>query len=93
MRREFRRYGLARFRSLTGGLQLAGGLGLLLGFWSDLIGFSASLGLAVLMLMGFAVRRKIGDSWLQTVPAITYCLLAGVLCFGYLSDILAPITP
>lgn len=89
MKSEFRRYGLSRFRLLTGGLQLAGGLGLLAGLWSDLIGFSASLGLAVLMLMGVGVRRRIGDTWLQTTPAIVYCLLALILCFGYLSKSLA----
>lgn len=89
MRKEFQRYGLGRFRLLTGGLQVAGGLGLLLGAWSDHIGFAASLGLAVLMLMGVGVRRKIGDTWLQTIPAIAYCLLAVILCFGYLSKLLA----
>lgn len=89
MKREFLRYGLSRFRLLTGGLQLAGGLGLLVGIWSGPIGFSASLGLAVLMLMGIGVRRRIGDTWLQTTPAIVYCLLALILCFGYLSKFLA----
>ncbi|MFO7724180.1 MAG: DoxX family protein [Oceanipulchritudo sp.] len=89
MKGEFRRYGLGRYRLTTGALQVAGALGLLAGTQVAFIGFAASLGLSVLMLLGVRVRRRIGDTWWQSFPALFYFLLAGILCFNYLSAILS----
>ena len=55
---EFERYGVPQFRTLTGLLQLLGGMGILLGYyWSSLQRFSC-FGLALLMLFG-VVRIKL----------------------------------
>lgn len=69
MEREFERYGLSRFRRLTGSLQLTGAAGLIIGFfYSDLTSLAAS-GLSLLMLMGVAARLRVRDSLLQVTPA------------------------
>ena len=75
MVQEFERYGLSRFRILTGCLQIAGALGLLAGFFLPYVTVLASLGLALLMLMGLIVRIRIKDPVIQTLPALFYCLL------------------
>jgi uncharacterized membrane protein YphA (DoxX/SURF4 family) len=76
---EFERYGVPQFRTLTGLLQLLGGLGILLGFyWSPLQIFSC-FGLSLLMLFGVGVRVKIKDSFIQSFPAAFYCLLNSYL--------------
>ena len=56
MVREFERYRLARFRTLTGVLQLVAAVGLLIGLQFPMIGALAAAGLAVQMLLGFGVR-------------------------------------
>ncbi len=66
---EFERYGLARFRVLTGCLEVAGGAGLLVGIWFPPVGVAAALGLSLLMLLGVATRVRIRDSLLMTMPA------------------------
>lgn len=81
---EFERYGVPQFRTLTGLLQLLGGLGILLGFhWSSLQIFSC-FGLALLMLLGVGVRIKIKDSFIQSLPAAFYCLLNSYLFWSLL---------
>jgi uncharacterized membrane protein YkgB len=84
MRKEFHRYGLASYRSLTGILQLIAFAGLIVGIWVPVIGLLASGGLALQMLLGVAVRIKIGDSALQCVPATSYFVLNAWLCALYL---------
>ena len=70
MRRDFERFGLSRFRTLTGTLEVFGALGLIVGqFWAPLVPLSAG-GLALLMLLGVAVRIRVLDSLAQTLPAL-----------------------
>ena len=88
MVREFRRFGLARFRRLTGTLQLLGGTGLLVGLQFPVVGAIAAGGLAVQMLLGFGVRLKIRDRLVLCLPALIYLLLCGLLCNLYLSKLL-----
>lgn len=76
---EFQRYRLARFRSLTGMLQILAALGLLIGLFIPWIGGIAATGLALQMACGLAVRIKIGDPWYLCLPAGTYMLLCGWL--------------
>lgn len=72
---EFERFGLARFRRLTGALQLAGSIGLVAGFFSHaLLVFSAG-GLAMLMLLGVIVRMRIRDPLIASFPAAFYFCL------------------
>lgn len=84
MRTEFDRYGLARFRSLTGVLEILGAVGVLIGLTVPTIGFLAAAGLSLLMLGGFAVRLRIKDSFLQTLPSFLYLILTLYLCFLFL---------
>ena len=75
MEREFTRFGLAHLRVLTGGLELLGGVGLLVGLkWPPALWLSAG-GLALLMLCGVGVRVGVGDSLVQTLPALALMLL------------------
>jgi hypothetical protein len=75
MEAEFKRYGLPQFRRLVGCLELLGGMGVLLGLlWNPLMVFSAS-GLAVLMLLGVAVRIRVKDAPLQIAPAAVLMLV------------------
>lgn len=85
MRVEFTRYGLARFRTLTGYLQLAGATGLFLGWWSPFIGLAAALGLSLQMLAGVGVRIHIRDRWSQCLPAALYCVGNAALVWLYLA--------
>lgn len=82
MQREFQRYGLAQCRVLVGALQLLGGIGLLAGLQHPWVGQIAAGGLALLMLLGVAVRIKIKDSTWQTLPAFAYMLLNTYLAIG-----------
>jgi hypothetical protein len=75
MQAEFERYGLDKYRVLTGYLQVFGGIGLLTGLLLPLILSISSAGLALLMLLGFAVRIKIRDSLLLTMPSFLFMLL------------------
>ncbi|MBU6374481.1 MAG: DoxX family protein [Bdellovibrionales bacterium] len=88
MRVEFERYGLSKFRTLVGCLEVLGGLGVLLGHrWPPLMVFSAA-GLAVLMLLGVGVRIKIKDSVLQTLPAaLLFLVNAGIVWLFFESSV------
>jgi len=75
MKPEFERYGLENLRILTGYLQLFGAIGLLAGLKYSLILSAASAGLSLLMLMGFGVRIKIKDTFLQSMPSFLFMVL------------------
>jgi hypothetical protein len=76
MKTEFQRYGMSRFRRLTGLLELLGGLGLLVGHfvYYPILAFSAG-GLALLMFLGTIVRFKTKDPVIQILPAIILMLV------------------
>jgi hypothetical protein len=70
MKRDFERFGLGRFRALTGALEVLGALGLIAGtFWPPLVPLSAG-GLALLMMAGIVARIRVRDSLPQTLPAL-----------------------
>ena len=76
MKSEFERYGLINSRVWVGVLQLLGALGLLVGaLYSPLIHAIAAIGLSVLMILGFLVRIRIRDSFIQSAPSLMYALL------------------
>ncbi len=81
---EFKRYGIAGFRKMTGVLQVLAACGLLLGLMIAEIGALAATGLALQMACGMAVRVKIGDPWYLCLPAATYMLLCGWLALRLL---------
>lgn len=66
---EFKRYGLSRFRRVTGALEVLGATGLIAGYLFPVLSALSAAGLAFLMLLGLAVRVKVRDSLLEMVPA------------------------
>jgi hypothetical protein len=66
---EFERFGLSRFRRLTGSLEVLGALGLLIGYAVPWLQLLSAVGLAMLMLLGVATRIRVRDSLFETVPA------------------------
>jgi hypothetical protein len=72
---EFKRYRLDRFRVLTGVLQVAGSLGILVGHVSRPILLLSSAGLAVMMFLGVVTRLRIKDPFYAAIPAFALCLL------------------
>jgi hypothetical protein len=68
---EFKRYGLLPFRKLTGTLEILGAIGLILGFYFPVFLLLASLGLALLMLLGVLTRLRIKDPIIAIIPAFT----------------------
>ena len=80
MKAEFKRYGLAKFRPIIGGLQLVGALGLVLGyFYSPMLQAAAAVGLSMLMVLGFIVRLNLRDTFLQAVPSFMYALVNAII--------------
>ncbi len=69
MVREFEKFGLPRFRRLTGVLEVLGAAGLLVGYALPPLVIVASGGLAVLMVLGVAVRLRAGPPLTDAVPA------------------------
>lgn len=75
MRNEFKRFGLEKFATLTGTLELLGGVGMLVGLKFNFILIISSGGLALLMLLGFGVRLKIKDGFWLSMPSLFFMLL------------------
>lgn len=75
MKVEFKRYGVSKFRSLTGALELLGGVGLIVGsFYRPVLYFSSS-GLAVLMFLGVLIRLKTKDPLIEITPAFILMII------------------
>ena len=75
MKKEFQRYGLAKYRRLTGVLELLGGLGLLMGLKIKLILIISSAGLGLLMSLGAFTRFRVKDPFIEIIPAIILLIL------------------
>ena len=89
MMAEFERYGLSRFRRLTGALEVLGGAGLIVGLFVPEVMLVASGGLALLMLLGLIARFRVRDSFLESLPA-SILLLMNVFLFVAALDIVRP---
>ncbi|MEP2240434.1 MAG: DoxX family protein [Maribacter sp.] len=88
MKDEFARFGLKNQRILTAYLQLLGGSGLIVGyFFSSILLFAAAGGLTLLMLLGFAVRIKIKDSLLESLPSLILALVNLFIAVRYFQQI------
>jgi hypothetical protein len=79
---EFERYGLSRFRRVTGALEVLGGAGLLVGYFVPEVLLVASGGLALLMLLGLIARFRVRDSFFESLPASILLVVNGFL-FAY----------
>jgi hypothetical protein len=75
MKAEFNRYGLSRYRTLVGALELLGGCGLFLGTLIPILHFVSSGGLSLLMVLGLRARWKVKDRPLLLLPAFILLLL------------------
>lgn len=75
MQKEFKRFGLERLRTLTGLLEVLGGVGLLVGLHWPLALWLSSGGLSLLMMAGLAVRIRLRDSLLISFPAFALMIL------------------
>ena len=76
---EFERFGLARFRVLTGVLEVLGALGLLVSYAIPVLLPLSAGGLALLMFLGVLTRLRVRDSIAQTTPAFVLMVTNGVL--------------
>jgi uncharacterized membrane protein YphA (DoxX/SURF4 family) len=81
MKSEFERYGLAKYRRLTGVLELLGGLGLIAGLQIRMILMISSAGLGFLMLLGTLTRIKAKDSVVDTLPAVSLMLINFIILY------------
>ena len=59
---------------LVGSLQIIGAIGLCAGYFLDLnlLTIISAIGLALLMLLGFGVRLRIRDTFIQSAPSVIY---------------------
>lgn len=81
MKSEFKRFGLEKAGAFTAILEILGAIGLLLGLKIHLILLVSAAGLAVLMLLGVAVRIKVGDTLWVTLPALFFMILNAYIFF------------
>lgn len=72
---EFERFGLLRYRRLTGIVEVLGAIGLLAGLFLPSLVVVAASGLFLLMVLGVAVRVRLRDSLSATAPALVLMLL------------------
>ena len=75
MEAEFERFGLSHLRALVGSLELLGALGLVLGYFFAPLVAVASGGLCLLMVLGIAIRIRVGDPFVEALPALALCLV------------------
>lgn len=90
MKDEFERYKLTKFRNFVGILQLLGGVGLLIGLaWKTALILSSG-GLFLLMLIGFAVRVKMKDGFLDSMPSFVFAIINGYIFFATVGILTKP---
>jgi uncharacterized membrane protein YphA (DoxX/SURF4 family) len=80
MVREFEKFGLLRFRKLTGVLEVVGAAGLLIGYLVPALVIVASGGLALLMVLGVAVRLRAGPPLTDAIPALVMLVINVYVC-------------
>jgi hypothetical protein len=78
---EFARYGLSRWRRLTGALELLGATGLLVGQLVPPLVVVSAAGLTVLMLLGVLTRIRVRDPWYETLPAAILMMLNAYIVY------------
>ena len=81
MKSEFKRFGLEKAGALTAVLELLGAVGLLVGLKVQLILLISAGGLAILMLLGVAIRIKVKDGLRISLPALFFMLLNSCIFF------------
>ncbi|NDG85044.1 MAG: hypothetical protein EBX52_08415 [Proteobacteria bacterium] len=87
MESEFVRFKVPHYRTLTGILEILGGIGVLAGLSVPVLGIAAASGLALLMALGVATRIRVGDGFVQYSPALFFCILNGMIAVLHASGI------
>jgi uncharacterized membrane protein YphA (DoxX/SURF4 family) len=75
MAADFERFGLSRFRRLTGSLEVLGSVGLMLSYFFPILVVAASSGLTLLMVLGLATRYRARDPFTEALPALVLALM------------------
>ena len=75
LRAEFERFGVSRFRILTGTLEILGAVGLLVGQFLQPVLFLSAGGLTVMMALVVAMRVRLRDPITETLPALVLMLV------------------
>ena len=78
---EFDRYGMSKWRRLTGLLQIAGALGIAADRFVPQLTILGSGGLALMMGIAIGIRIRLGDSLWQDVPALLFLSLNSFILF------------
>ena len=86
MRLEFERYKVPQMRQLTGGLQIAGALGIVAGYWLRPVLVLSAGGLMLMMIYAVITRFKIHDTIYSAVPAFSLALLNAYIVFTAFSN-------
>jgi len=73
--KEFERYQLPSMRHVIGSLEIAGGFGLLIGFYYSWLQILSAFCLALLMFCAILVRIKIRDPILSSIPALILLII------------------
>lgn len=88
MKTEFIRYGLEKWRTIVGFLQLIGAIGLIIGLiYSPKLSIIAAAGLSILMILGFGVRLKIKDNVVQSTPSLFFAIINIIIVIMLLKSI------
>jgi hypothetical protein len=69
MAKEFERFELSKLRVLIGSLEIAGAIGIFVSQKVPILGFLATLGLAVMMAGGVILRLRLKDPLIDIAPA------------------------
>lgn len=80
MVKEFEKFGLLRFRKVTGVFEVLGATGLLVGYFIPPLVIVASGGLALLMFLGLAARHRAGSTLVEALPALAMLLINAYVC-------------
>lgn len=83
---EFERFGLPRFRKLTGVLEILGSLALVLGYFVSPFTVVAAGGLALMMAAGIVIRLRCGDSLVDALPAFIMMVMTLYIVFYALGN-------
>jgi putative oxidoreductase len=81
---NFRRFGYPQwFRTVTGSLEVLGGIGLLIGIWLPWLAALASAGLTLVMLGAVLTQVRTRESWQKVAFPLLVGVLAVVVAVSY----------
>ena len=75
MKDDFIRFNLESFINFIGVIEIAGGIGMLLGLKYPLLLTISSFGLSLLMALGIFTRIRVDDTFKETLQAIIFLII------------------